>query len=123
MLAPFGFGLHTCLMGPLAGALCVVARKSVGGDMGFGRDLAVGECLQCRLIVVVGVGETHPTVGFWRHHHQLFVWTALAAPAGLDPIVAAVLPGRKPRLELHRRFWKITPQAVVVVARHGPPPG
>ena len=41
----------------------------------------------------------------------------LAAPASLDPIGAAVLLGRKPRLELRRRLRKITPQAVVVVAR------
>ena len=47
----------------------------------------------------------------------------LATPAGLDPIGAAVLLGRKPCLELLCRLRKITPRAVVVVTSHGSPPG
>src|SRR6202162_1870490 len=45
------------------------------------------------------------------------------APARLDPIGPAVLLGREPRLELLRRLGKVTPQVVVVLLRHGPPPG
>src|ERR1700693_5814028 len=47
----------------------------------------------------------------------------VAAPARLDPIGPAVLLGREPRLELLRRLGKVTPQVVVVLLRHGPPPG
>ena len=233
VVAPLRLGLYDRVVRPLVQALLVVAGVAVRHDAGVGRDLSVGEAFQRGRVIVLDVGEAHPSARLRGDQNQLLVRAAfspderlvdlheraerlavganhrgaqlmqprprravgaeaedaleifggdagaagadledraepdserlvrflqqraggqarlmatfsaleqkagalgpdpravasgaggLAAPAGLDPVRAAVLLGRKPSLEFRRRPRKVPPQLVVLVLRHGPTP-
>jgi hypothetical protein len=76
-------GLHFPLVWPLAEALAVVAGVPVRHDARAGRDLRIGEAFQRGRVIVLGVGEAHPSVCLCGHQNQLFVRADLAADEGL----------------------------------------
>ena len=78
ILAPFGLGLYVSLVPARTEALLVVAGVPVRHDAGVGGDLAVGETLHSLLVIVLDVGEAHPSVCFGRDQHQLLVRSALS---------------------------------------------
>lgn len=61
--APLLFGLDDSLVRPLAETFAVVGR-AVGHDLPVKRNLAFGKGFQHAFVVILGVGETYPAVGF-----------------------------------------------------------
>ena len=100
-LLPLGRRLHAHLVWPVAEAPGIVARKTVGRDLGPGGDVLVGEAFDRRLIVLVGVCEAHAPVKFGGdEHHRL---CPALAPSFID------LNGLRERLALRAHHRKRGP--------------
>jgi hypothetical protein len=55
----------------------------IGHDFCISSNLTFGEELDGALVIVIRVGETHPSVGFGGYQNQLLVGAALSPDEGL----------------------------------------
>ncbi len=75
---PSSFGLLDSVEGPLAQAFLTVASMPVRYDLCVGRDLLVGKAFERAGVIVLDVGEAHPSVGCRGDQNQLLVRPALS---------------------------------------------
>ena len=72
-VAPLGRCLHFLLVRPLRENSLVVAGVPFADNSRIGGDLSVGEAFQRTRVIVLGVGETYPSVDLGRHQNETLV--------------------------------------------------